>query len=459
MLLIPDYTIKKYQVDIILFCNNKNYYFLNNLLKSEVKLSTLETQTRNIKFENFVHTLENEDLFAKTKRVDDVLKSGILTGNEALGMVSLNKLSAKVKLREKNGHKHDVIMLGSNSYLNIQNHPKVLKASKEALERFGMGMGAVSNYAGISDLHRTLEEKIAKFYNAEDAIVFPSGYGTNVGVISALCNNEDIIINDSANHASIFDGCQLSGAQIKIYPHRNMKYLEKILSKIPNNITGRLIITDGVFSMDGDIAPLDEIVELAQKYNCKIMVDDAHGVGIVGKTGRGSSEFYNVQNKIDLNVGMLSKAPGGLGGYCAAKKEIIQYLRLYARTYFFSTAMSAPIAGGLIEVFNLFEKDEAGRKELMQKTAYLKEKLSKAGFNTGNSQSAIIPVMIYDEGKLFKLYQELRAQGVYVNIVTYPAVRRKECRLRLCVMKDLSYQDLDCASEIIIKKGKEYNII
>ena len=422
-------------------------------------MSTLETQTINIKFENFVHTLENEDLFDKTKRVDEVLKSGVLTGNEALGMVSLNKLSPLVKLKEKNGHKHDVIMLGSNSYLNIQNHPKVLDASKKALERFGMGMGAVSNYAGICDLHRTLEEKIAKFYETEDAIVFPSGYGTNVGVISALCNSEDIIINDSANHASIFDGWQLSGAQSKIYRHGNMKYLEKILNRIPDNITGRLIITDGVFSMDGDIAPLNEIVELAHKYNCKIMVDDAHGVGIVGKTGKGSSEFYDVRDKIDLNVGMLSKAPGGLGGYCAAKREIIQYLRLYARTYFFSTAMSASVAGGLIEVFNLFEQDKAGRKELMEKTMYLKEKLLKAGFDIGNSQSAIIPVMIYDETKLFKLYQELRNEGVYVNIVTYPAVRRKECRLRLCVMKDLSYKDLDLASEIIIKKGKQYKII
>ena len=422
-------------------------------------MSTLETQTINIKFENFVHTLENEDLFDKTKRVDEVLKSGVLTGNEALGMVSLNKLSSIVKLREKNGYKHDVIMLGSNSYLNIQNHPKVLKASKKALEKFGMGMGAVSNYAGICDLHRTLEEKIAQFYGTEDAIVFPSGYGTNIGVISALCNSEDIIINDSANHASIFDGCQLSGAQIKIYPHRNMKYLEKILNRIPDNITGRLIITDGVFSMDGDIAPLNEIVELAQKYNCKIMVDDAHGIGIVGKTGKGSSEFYNVQNKIDLNVGMLSKAPGGLGGYCAAKREIIQYLRLYARTYFFSTAISASVAGGLIEVFNLFEKDKAGRKELMEKTTYLKEKLLKAGFNIGNSQSAIIPVMIYDEAKLFRLYQELRNEGVYVNIVTYPAVRRKECRLRLCVMKDLNYDELNRAANLIIKKGIQYGII
>ncbi len=418
-----------------------------------------EVESINIKFEDFITTLENENIFDKTKRVDKVLNSGILTGNEALGMISLDKLSPIVKIKEKNGFCHDVIMLGSNSYLNVANNKKVVAKAKKALEKFGIGMGAVSNYAGICDLHKTLEAKIANFYNCEDCIVFPSGYGTNTGVISALCGENDIIINDSANHASIFDGCQLSRAKIKVFPHRNMKYLEKILDNIPDEITGRLIITDGVFSMDGDIAPLDKICDLAQKYKCKVMVDDAHGIGIVGKTGKGSAEFYNVQDKIDLNVGMLSKAPGGLGGYCAAKKEIIQYLRLYARTYFFSTALPASTTAGLIEVFDLFQKDKAGRKELLEKTNYLKNKLKKAGFDIGSAQSAIVPVMIYDETKLFKLYQELRFEGVYVNIVTYPAVRRKECRLRLCMMKDLTYSQIDKACEIIIKKGKEFKII
>lgn len=416
-----------------------------------------EVETMNIKFENFIHTLDSEDLFDKAFRVDKILKSGVLTGNEGLGMVSLNKLSSIVKLREKDGFCHDAIMLGSNSYLNVANNPRVVAAAKKALEKFGIGMGAVSNYAGVCDLHKTLEEKIAKFYGTQDAIVFPSGYGTNIGVISALCNSEDIIINDSANHASIFDGCQLSGAKIKVYPHGNMRYLERILERIPNNITGRLIITDGVFSMDGDIARLDKICELAHKYNCRVMVDDAHGIGVVGATGRGSAQHWGV--KVDLNVGMLSKGPGALGGYCAASREIVQYLRLYARTYFFSTALPAPVAGGLIEVFNLFERDKAGRRELLEKVKYLKDKLRTAGFELGSSQSAIVPVMVYDEKKLFKLYQELRMEGVYVNIVTYPAVRRKECRLRLCVMKDLSYRELDKAIELIIRKGKEYNII
>ena len=238
-----------------------------------------------------------------------------------------------------------------------------------------------------------------------------------------------------------------------------MKGLERILSRLPEEKTGRLIITDGVFSMDGDIAPLKEITDLAEKYHCRVMVDDAHGIGVVGKTGRGAAEHCGVTDKIDLNVSMLSKGPGGLGGYCAASSKIVQYLRLYARSYFFSTALPASIAGGLNEVFKLLETDTAGRKELMEKTEYLKEKLLAAGFDLAHAQSAVVPVMIYSEPVLFEMYQKLRERGVYVNIVTYPAVRRKECRLRLCMMKDLSYAQIDKAVQIITETAREYGIV
>ena len=421
-----------------------------------------EKDFTDLKFENFIDTQEGEDILEKTVRLDKVLSSGVKTGSEALGMVTMNKVQPYSSIREKDGSVHPVIMLGSNSYLNLSTHPQVMQAASEALEKFGYGMGAVSNYAGITDIHKELEKRIANFYNTEDSIVFPSGYGANVGIVSALCGKNDVIINDAANHASIFDGCglaQTKGAEIKIYPHRDMKYLERILSRIPDEKTGRLIITDGVFSMDGDIAPLDKIVELAQKYHCRIMVDDAHGVGIVGPTGKGSAEYYDVMDKIDLNVGMLSKGPGGLGGYCAGSRELIQYLRLYARSYFFSTALPASVAAGLNEVFKLLQNDEAGRTELMQKTEYLKDKLTKAGFDTGHSQSAVVPVMINDEPILFDMYEKLRKKGVYVNIVTYPAVRRKECRLRLCTMKDLTYEQIDEAVSIIAELGRDYGII
>lgn len=413
----------------------------------------------NLKFENFVNTLDGEDLFDKTKRLDEVLSSNIMTGNEALGMVTMNKVQPESGIKEKNGHVHNVIMLGSNSYLNLSTHPQVMEGARQALEKFGYGMGAVSNYAGITDIHKELEKRIAKFYGAEDSIVFPSGYGANIGIISALCGKNDVIINDAANHASIFDGCMLSGADIKIFPHRDMKGLERILSRIPDEKTGRLIITDGVFSMDGDMAPLDKIIELAEKYNCRLMVDDAHGVGVVGPTGRGTSEYYDVMDKIDLNVGMLSKGPGGLGGYCAASRLIIQYLRLYARSYFFSTALPASVAGGLNEAFKLLEADNAGREKLWQNTEYLKSKLLENGFDIGHSQSAVVPVMIYSEPILFEMYEKLRQRGVYVNIVTYPAVRRKECRLRLCTMKDLTFKQIDKAVEIISGLGREYGLI
>ena len=418
-----------------------------------------EKKCTNLKFENFVDTLENEDLFDKTVRLDEVLSSGIMTGNEALGMVTMDKVKPELDIREKDGSTRHVIMLGSNSYLNLSTHPQVMEGARKALEEFGYGMGAVSNYAGITDIHKELEKRIADFYGAEDAIVFPSGYGANVGIVSALCGKNDIIINDAANHASIFDGCVLSGAEIKVFPHRDMKGLERILSRIPAEKTGRLIITDGVFSMDGDMAPLDEIVKLAQKYNARVMVDDAHGVGIVGATGRGTAEYFNVMDKIDLHVGMLSKGPGGLGGYCASSKKVVQYLRLYARSYFFSTALPASVAGGLNEVFKLLETDNAGRKKLLENTEYLKSKLLEKGFDIGHSQSAVVPVMVYNEPILFEMYDKLRKRGVYVNIVTYPAVRRKECRLRLCTMKDLSFEQIDKAVEIIAELGREYGLI
>ena len=402
-----------------------------------------EKEFMNLKFENFVDTLDGEDLFDKTIRLDEVLSSGIKTGNEALGMVTMNKVLPESDIREKDGNIRHVIMLGSNSYLNLSTHPQVMEGARRALEEFGYGMGAVSNYAGITDIHKELEKRIANFYGAEDSIVFPSGYGANVGIVSSICGKNDIIINDAANHASIFDGCMLSGAEIKVYPHRDMKGLERILSRIPDEKTGRLIITDGVFSMDGDMAPLDKIVELAEKYHCRIMVDDAHGVGITGPAGRGTAEHYGVMDKIDLHVGMLSKGPGGLGGYCAASRQLVQYLRLYARSYFFSTALPASVAGGLNEVFKLLEEDNAGRKQLWENTEYLKTKLLEKGFDIGHSQSAVVPVMVYSEPVLFEMYDKLRKRGVYVNIVTYPAVRRKECRLRLCTMKDLTFEQID----------------
>lgn len=408
------------------------------------------------RFEDFVN-YDGTDVFDKAFVMSECLRQSPESMLDGLGLAITESAKPQVNLLDGSSE-HQVIMLGSNSYLNLTTAPTVVKAANEACSKYGYGMGAVSLYTGLTDLHKQLEKTIADFYEVENAMVFPSGYGTNIGVISAICGKNDIIINDSANHASIFDGSLLSGAELKIFPHRNMKRLQQVLSRLPQE-KGKLIITDGVFSMHGDLAPLDEIVDLAKVYNARLMVDDAHGVGIVGPTGRGTAQAFGVMDRIDLHVGMLSKAPGGLGGYCAGTKEVIQYLRLYARSYFFSTALPAPTVAGLIEVFKLLSTDQAGRKQLWENVTFLKSNLKQAGFDTGSSESGIIPIIVGDEQKLASFHRELVKNGVYTNIVTYPAVRRKEARVRLCVMSTFSQQQMDKALEIIIQAGKKCQII
>ena len=419
-------------------------------------------------FESFLSAGGREDILYKTERLDHYLagdadgqecRSGGNASEQALGVQLLGATGAHADILDRDGERRRVIMLGSNSYLDLTRHPLVADAARDALERYGYGMGAVSLYAGMSDLHRTLERAVAGFYGAEDAVLFPSGYGANVGIISALCGEGDVIVNDSANHASIFDGSRLSGAEVKIYPHGNMKRLEQILRRIPPECKGRLIITDGVFSMHGDLAPLDVITDLAAQYGARVMVDDAHGLGIVGPGGRGTAAAFGVEGRIDLHVGMLSKAPGGLGGYCAASGPVARYLRLYARTYFFSTALPAPAVAGLIEVFRLLDADSAGRECLWENIRYMHRGISALGFETVPAASGIIPIIVRNEDRLAAFHRALLDRGVYTNIVTYPAVRRKECRLRLCIMASMEKADMDAALGILETAGKQCGVL
>ena len=266
-------------------------------------------------------------------------------------------------------------------------------------------------------------------------------------------------MNDAANHASIFDGCRLSGADIKVYLHRNMKHLEKILRRIPDAQAGRLIVTDGVFSMDGDLAPLDAIVDLARRYRARVMIDEAHALGVVGPTGRGTPEKFNCMDRIDILYGTLSKAPAGIGGYCAGSAALVRYLRYYARTYFFSTSIPPPVVGGLIEVFKLMKEDAAGRERLWENVRYMLAGLKALGFETGDTESAIIPVFVGDEGKLGRFHNALRRRGVFTNVVTYPAVRRKECRLRVSIMNSLMRDEMDRALAVFSELGRAHGII
>lgn len=418
-------------------------------------------ETKEKLFEDFIGGDGLTDIFSKAAVLDEFIKEnqGAMEYVKGLDIQMLGSADHTTMIKEGDGKIHNVIMLGSNSYLSLTRHPRVVAASKTACDKYGYGMGAVSLYAGTSDLHRKLEQHIAEFYGTEEAIIFPCGYSANIGVISALCGPGDVVINDSSNHASIFDGCRLSGAEIKVYLHGDIRHLEKILKRLPETKKGRLIITDGVFSMGGDLAPLDRIIDLAQHYGARVMVDDAHGLGIVGPTGRGTAEKFNVTGNVDLSVGMLSKSPGAIGGYCAGSRIVIQYLRYYARTYFFSSSLPAPVVAGLIEVFKMFKEDVAGRDRLWQNIHALLSGLKKLGFNTGNTESAIIPVIIGDEKKLILFCNELRMKGVYTNVVTYPAVRRKECRLRLCVMNTLTSDEITHALTLFAEIGRKYGVI
>ncbi|HEY3378017.1 MAG TPA: aminotransferase class I/II-fold pyridoxal phosphate-dependent enzyme [Armatimonadota bacterium] len=411
------------------------------------------------RFEDFLPAGGQQDIFTKLAALDRHIQQSAGDYVDGLCVQMLGPTDHRVTVQERDGERHDVIMMGSNSYLSLTTHPRVVAACQAACAKYGYGMGAVSLYSGTTDLHRELERLVADFYHADDAILIPCGYSANVGVISALCGAGDVIINDAYNHASIFDGCALSRAEVKVYLHRHMRHLEKTLAQLPDTQRGRLIITDGVFSMDGDIAPLTEILALADRYHARVMVDDAHGLGVVGPTGRGTAEHCGCSGQVDVTIGTFSKTPGAIGGYCVGSAALIQYLRYYARTYFFSTSIPAPIVAGLIEVFTLLRDDAAGRDQLWRNIRYLREGLDARGFNTGHSESAIIPIIIGDEAKLVQLNNALRRHGVYTNIVTFPAVRRKECRLRLCVMNSLTRDDMDTALAVIGRLGKAHGVI
>ena len=422
-------------------------------------MKTLETEKATQRFEDFMPKDGDADIFQKVNDLTSFVAENPQECLDGLGLQVLGAADHSVRLREPNQQDRDVIMLGSNSYLSLTTHPRVVAASKDACDKYGYGMGAVPLYAGTTDLHRQLETLIAEFYETEDAIIFPSGYSGNVGVISALCGKGDVVINDSANHASIFDGCLLSGADIKIYLHRNLKHLEKTLKKLPQNQKGRLIITDGVFSMEGDVAPLREIVDLATEYGARVMVDDAHALGVIGETGRGTAEKQNCIGEVDITYGTLSKAPAAVGGYCAGSAALVRYLRYYARTYFFSTSLPAPVVAGLIEVFKLLMEENAGRDKLWQNVDYMLKGLKQLGFNTGNTESAIIPIIVGNEEVLGRFHNELRHRGVFTNLVSYPAVRRKECRLRVTMMNSITQSEIDQALSVLAELGRKYGII
>ena len=406
------------------------------------------------------YNVDGGDLFEKTKRFQHLVAREREMGNHFFRRPVLAAGAGRAVVADPDtGEPREMIMLGSNSYLGLSSHPAVVEASIRAAGKYGYGSGSVSLYAGTTDLHIELEARISDYYRTEDTILFPTGYAANIGAITSLLRTRDIAIGDMYNHASIYDGCLLSGAEVCTYAHRNMRRLKRALESTKGSEHGTLILTDGVFSMEGDVAPLAEIRELAREYGARVLVDEAHATGVIGPAGRGSADLFNLEGEIDVTVGTLSKAPGGIGGYVTGSRELIDYMRYYARPYFFSTSLPAPVVAGLIEVFHILSTDEILRERLWRNIHYLKRELSALGFNLGDTASAIIPIIVREEDRLKAMLRGLGKAGIFMNYVAYPAVPKRRCRLRMGVMAQHSREDLDYVIETFSTLGKELRII
>ena len=354
-----------------------------------------------------------------------------------------------------------VLNFCSNNYLGLSSHPEVIQAAKDTLDSHGFGMSSVRFICGTQDIHKTLEKKIAEFYGTEDTILYAAAFDANGGVFEPLLGEQDCIISDSLNHASIIDGVRLCKAARYRYENSNMEDLEQQLIKATEAGTRfKLIVTDGVFSMDGLVAPLDKICDLADKYDALVMVDECHAAGFIGATGKGTLEAKNVMGRVDIITGTLGKALGGaMGGYTTAKKEIIEILRQRSRPYLFSNSLAPAIVGASIKVFELLEKDNSLRDLLDTNINYFKSKMIKAGFDIIDGDSAIVPVMLYDAKLSQNMAAELLTEGIYVIGFFFPVVPKDKARIRVQLSASHTMMHLDKAVAAFVKVGKALNVI
>lgn len=356
---------------------------------------------------------------------------------------------------------HEVINFCANNYLGLSAHPEVIKAAKETLDSHGFGMSSVRFICGTQDIHKELEHRIANFYGTEDTILYAAAFDANGGVFEPLLSKEDAIISDALNHASIIDGVRLCKAKRYRYANSDMTDLEnKLIQANEENARFKIIVTDGVFSMDGLLAPLDKICDLADKYDALVMIDECHATGFIGETGRGTLEEKGVMDRIDIITGTLGKALGGaMGGYTTGKKEIIDMLRQRSRPYLFSNSLAPAIVGASIKVFEMLETDTSLRDKLEANTKYFKKGMQEAGFDIIDGDSAIVPVMLYDAKLSQKMANLLLENGIYVIGFFYPVVPKDKARIRVQLSAAHETEHLDKAINAFIKVGKALNII
>jgi len=352
-----------------------------------------------------------------------------------------------------------VLNFCSNNYLGLANHPKIVDAACKATETYGVGPGAVRSIAGTMDLHIELEKRLAAFKGVEAAITFQSGFNANLATIPALVGKEDVIFSDRLNHASIIDGCRLSGAKIIAYEHNNAESLEDAIQENLSKYRRALIVSDGVFSMDGDIAPLPALYEVAKKYDILLMVDDAHGEGVLGKGGRGIVDHFGLHGKVDIEVGTMSKAFGVMGGMVAGDKVIVEWLRQRGRPFLFSSAMTVPDAAACLAAVDLLEESTELVDKLWENGRYFKAEMQKLGFDTGVSETPITPVMLGEAPLAQQFSRELYAEDVFGMAIGYPTVPQGKARIRVMISAAHSKDDLNKGLDAFAKVGNKLGVI
>ena len=357
-----------------------------------------------------------------------------------------------------------VINLASNNYLGLTTHPKLREAALEATKKYGVGSGAVRTIAGTMKIHMELEEKIARFKNVEACVVFQSGFTANAGTVSALLGKEDFIISDELNHASIIDGARLSRAKIKVFRHKDTAHAEELLKEIKNEPGRKLVITDGVFSMDGDIGALPQLTELAEKYGAIMMVDDAHASGVLGRNGRGTIDHFKLHGRVDVQVGTLSKAIGALGGYICGTRDLIEFLYHRGRPFLFSTSHPPSVAATCIAAFDVLEQEPERIEQLWENTRYWKKELGGLGFNIGGvntpaSETPITPIIVGDGCLTMDFSRELFKEGVMGTGIAFPTVPEGKARIRTIMTATHTREELDQALDTLKRVGKRMRIL
>lgn len=358
----------------------------------------------------------------------------------------------------------EVINLASNNYLGLANHPKLIEAALKATRELGVGSGAVRTIAGTMRIHMELEEKIARFKNVEACVVFQSGFAANAGTVSSILGKEDFILSDELNHASIIDGARLSRAKIKVFRHKDVSHCEELLQEVANEPGRKLVITDGVFSMDGDIGPVDKLADLAEKYGAIMMVDDAHASGVLGRNGRGSVDHFGVHGRVDVQVGTLSKAIGALGGYVCGSRDLIDYLYHRARPFLFSTSHPPSVAATCIAAFEILEQEPERIERLWDNTRYFQSELRHAGFNVGGittpaTETPITPIILGDGRATMEFSRALFDEGVMGTGIAFPTVPEGKARVRLILTSEHTRPQLDRALETLEHVARRMNLI